>query len=98
MSRQPRFRRWCSRGGPFSPRDSASNPHLDQKYELQRLGRHKMFDSTRVSEKVPKDRHAPSARTDGLSPDEAADVLRLTARHKSGSREIKAGSDLFSLG
>jgi len=57
-----------------------------------------MFNFTRVSEKVPKDRHAPSARTDGLYPDEAADVLRLTTRYKSAAREIKAGSDLFSLG
>ena len=57
-----------------------------------------MFNSTQVSEKIPKDRHAPSAHTDGPYPDEAADVLRLATRYKSAAREIKAGSDLFSLG
>ena len=57
-----------------------------------------MFDFTRVSEESPTDGQASSARTDGLYPDHAADVLRLITGYKSAERQIKAGSDLFSLG
>lgn len=57
-----------------------------------------MAKNTRKSDKIPVDCASCNARDDGLCAGCGPEVLATIASYKAGDREIKAGTDLFSLG